>query len=276
MEVPRKVVEGDCVPGEGGAGDCVPGEGTAGSGPDLATPVPTAALNLGARHDVPVLLLSASVGNRKSLERMLEGLGLSVQVAATLRAARTALHAAPHAAALIELPVPGLHLPGDLLAGLPAGHSPPMLTLGMMTLEGTRRIAHPPTPDLLRAAFAPLLPNHALTAAVPEQAQRLLLTDLMAKPGVLGVTLLDGGGESVAQQGEALPPQLGLHLITALEATRSLGGLLYGGKMHTAQLEYEHRTLLLAAHGPHVIACILRDPSTSSLIRYLLRTRLAA
>lgn len=267
MEPHRKAVEGKTVEGRS----------------DRATPDAPAAMhqpsNTGdppnGRHDVPVLLLSASVGNRKLLERMLEGLGLSVQVAATLRAAHSALLAVPHAAALIELPVPGLRTPGDLLAGLPAGHVPLLLTVGVATLEGTPSLAHPPTPDLLRSALAALLPHYPL-AAVPGQAQRLLLTDLMAKPGVLGVTLLDGGGHSIAQQGEALPPQLGLHLIRALETTRSFGGVLHGGEMHTAQLEYEHRTLLLAGHGPHVIACILRDPSTSSLIRYLLRTRLAA
>lgn len=237
--------------------------------PELAdTPAST-------RSDVPVLLLSTTVGNRQSLERMLEGLGLSVQVAATLGAAHLALRSVPYAAALVELPVPGLRIRSDLLAGLPAGHVPPLLTVGVSPLEDTPFLAHPPTPELLAATLAPLIPQHSL-AAIPGQAQRLLLTDLMAKPGVLGVTLLDMSGHSVAQQGEALPAQLGLHLIRAMETARSFGSTLHGGEMHTAQLEYEHRTLLLASHGPHVIACILRNPSTSSLIRYLLRTRLAA
>ncbi|MFB9990741.1 roadblock/LC7 domain-containing protein [Deinococcus oregonensis] len=268
MEAPRKVMDSENVKG---------------SRPDLTTPdsapvlhpCPPLSAAPNARHSVPVLLLSSHVSNRKSLEQMLEGLGLSVQVVTTLWAARTALQAVPHAAALIELPVPELYLLGDLLDGLHPEHVPPVLTLSAAFLEGTHSLAHPPTPDLLREALAPLLP-YASLAAVPGQAERLLLTDLMAKPGVLGVTLLNSSGQSVAQQGESLPPHLGIHLVGALETARSFGSLLHGGEMHTAQLEYEHRTLLLAAHGPHVVACILRDSSTSSLIRYLLRTRLAA
>ncbi|THF70121.1 hypothetical protein E7T06_08695 [Deinococcus sp. Arct2-2] len=271
--------------------------------PDLRDALPTAAPAPSdlALHGAPVLLLSASVGNRASLERMLEGLGLSVRVTATLRAARTALHATPHAAALVNFPISGLQTAEDLLGGLPAGHAPPLLTLGAVAgstvlgdtvlsdavsaasspaFGGSLALIAPVSSEALREALAPLLPNHPLAAlpryAEPGQEQRLLLTDLMAKPGVLGVTLLDASGQSVAQQGETLPPQLGLPLIAALEATQSFGDVLHGGPLHTAQLEYQHRTLLLARHGPHVIACLLRDPSTSSLIRYLLRTRLAA
>lgn len=331
MEAPRKVIDGECLESAAVNGERLGGErlGSASVAAlpscdagfsadlnssadlsfsaDLAPPDLSAVTSIPALRDHPnrpVLLLSAHVGSRTSLERMLEGLGLSVQLATTLRAARAALRSAPHAAALIELPVPGLHLLADLLADLPTGHAPPVLTLGGLTLgelnlggmrlEGTLSVAHPPTPALLRAALAPLLPQSLLAVpcqallsealpcqaplsqALPEQAQRLLLTDLMAKPGILGVTLLDTSGQTVAQQGETLPPHLGRQLILALDTTGSFGGELHGGAMHTAQLEYEHRTLLLARHGLHVIACILRDPSTSSLIRYLLRTRLAA
>ncbi|MDB5045066.1 MAG: hypothetical protein JWQ08_1116 [Deinococcus sp.] len=266
MEAPRKVVEGEHVLGN--------------AQHEAALPDSNVSLNPVTRHDVPVLLLSASVGNRKLLERMLEGLGLSVQVAATVRAARAALHSAPHAAALVDFPVPGMRTAEDLLGGLPPGHAPPLLTLGSTSvghalLEGGVPLSSPVTPDVLREALAPLLPHYSL-APLPGQAQRVLLNDLISKPGMLGVTLLDRRGQSVAQQGEGLPAHLGLRLVQALEATQSLGSVMQGGEMHTAQLEYEHRTLLIAAHGPYVIACILRDPSSSSLIRYLLRTRLAA
>ncbi|UQN07355.1 hypothetical protein [Deinococcus sp. QL22] len=57
--------------------------------------------------------------------------------------------------------------------------------------------------------------------------------------------------------------------VLTLKLIGSLKGVLNGITMHTAHLEYEPLTLLLALHRPHVIARLLCGNRTSSPVSLL-------
>lgn len=218
-----------------------------------------------------VLIVSASVGSAKAAERLVENLGLRARRAASLAGARSALRARPPGAVLLELPLAGFGEPGDL--GLPGGAR--LLAFGTSVPEGVVSLGAALSPGVLRSALAPLLPEPSAPPAL-SSADRRLMRDLLGKPGVLGVTLLTACRQPLGAEGEALPAPLIAPLGALLDASRALGELPQGGPLGSAQLEFEHRTLLIVEHGELLIVCVLRDPSLGSLIRYLLRSRPAA
>ncbi|BDP43086.1 hypothetical protein DAETH_30550 [Deinococcus aetherius] len=218
-----------------------------------------------------VLVVSASVGRGKGAERLVESLGLRARRAVSLAGLRAALRARPAAAVLLELPLAGFGGPGDLL--LPAGTR--LLAFGAEVPAGVASLGPVLTPETLRPALAFLLPGPAAPPP-PSPGNRRLMRDLLGKPGVLGVTLLTAGRQPLGAEGEALPAPLLPPLCALLDAARALGELPQGGPLFSAQLEFEHRTLLIVEHGELLIVCVLRDPSLASLVRYLLRSRPAA
>ncbi|WP_216324726.1 hypothetical protein [Deinococcus aestuarii] len=217
-----------------------------------------------------VLVVSASVGRGKAAERLVEGLGLRARRAASLAGVRAALRARP-AAVLLDLPLAGFGGPGDL-------HLPPgtrLLAFGTEVPGTVSSLGPVLSPETLRSALAPLLPEPSAPPPPPPAARRLM-RDLLGKPGVLGVTLFTGCRQPLGAEGEALPAALLPPLFALLDASHALGELPQGGPLFSAQLEFEHRTLLVALHGDLLIVCVLRDPSLASLVRYLLRSRPAA
>lgn len=218
-----------------------------------------------------VLIVSASVGRGKAAERLVENLGLRARRTASLAGVRAALRGHPPGAVLLEWPLPGFGAPGDLL--LPAGTR--LFAFGAEVPEGVVSLGPALSPETLRAALAPLLPEPSAPPAL-SPGDRRLMRDLLGKPGVLGVTLLTACRQPLGTEGEGLPAPLLAPLCALLDAARALGELPHGGALFSAQLEFEHRTLLIALHGERLIVCVLRDPSLGSLIRYLLRSRPAA
>lgn len=217
-----------------------------------------------------VLIVSESVSGGKAVERLVEHLGLRARRVATLAAARTALRTRRPGAVLLDLPLADFTGPGDL----PLPPQTRLLAFGERVPEGVASLGKAPTPDTLRVALAALLPLVA-TPPQPSTAERRLITDLLGKPGVLGVTLLTPDHQPLGGGGEPVPAALLAPLCGMLEA-RALGDLPQGGPLFSAQLEFEHRTLLAVAHEDLLILCVLRDPSPASLVRYLLRSRAAA
>ncbi len=172
---------------------------------------------------------------------------------------------------LLDLPLAGFGGLGDLC--LPAGTR--LFACGAEVPAGIVSLGPVPSAEGLRAALALLSPAPSAPPAL-SPADRRLLRDLLGKPGVLGVTLLTAGRQPLGAEGEALPAPLLAPLCALLDASRALGELPQGGPLFSAQLEFEHRTLLIALHGELLIVCVLRDPSLGSLVRYLLRSRPAA
>lgn len=218
-----------------------------------------------------LLVVSERAGVRRAAERVLEDLGLRAQAVATLGAAHAALRTGRPAAVLLDLPLSGFTSRADL--PLPQGTR--LLAFGTDLPGDVEACAPDLTVDTLRAALAPLLPQPPCPPPAP-QVHRELMADLLARPGVLGVTLLTPGGEVLGAEGEALAPPLVAALYGTLETAHALGDLPQGGALFSAQLEFERRTLLIVACGELLILCALRDPSLTSLIRYLLRARSAA
>lgn len=218
-----------------------------------------------------MLIISESAGGGRTAERLVEHLGLRARRVATLTAARSALRSRRPGAVLLDLPVAGFAGPDDL----PLPRDTRLFAFGEEVPEGVTSLGTAPSPDTLRVALASLLPPPSTSPPLPSPAERGLMADLLGKPGVLGVTLLAPDRRPLGSEGETLSPALLAPLCGLLDA-RALGELPHGGALFSAQLEFEHRTLLIVAHGGHLIVCVLRDPSLASLVRYLLRSRPAA
>lgn len=224
----------------------------------------------GAVRGGDVLIVSESTGGGKAVERLVEHLGLRARLVPSLAAARTALRTRRPGAVLLDLPLSDFTGPGDL----PLPPQTRLLAFGERVPEGVACLGKAPTPDTLRVALAALLPL-ASAAPQPSTAERRLIADLLGKPGVLGVTLLTPDRQPLGSGGETVPAALLVPLCALLEAQAG-AELPQGGPLFSAQLEFEHRTLLIVAHGDLLIVSVLRDPSPASLVRYLLRSRPAA
>lgn len=124
----------------------------------------------------------------------------------------------------------------------------------------------------------PLVTDHpAGPAAAPPRPARLdhvaLLGQLAQKPGVLGAAAYDLGGAPRGAAGQALPEQVGHYARFYLATAAVLGTHAAAGPLATVQLEYEGRSLLLAKEGDTLIVCLLKDASSASVVKYLLRAQ---
>ena len=249
-----------------------------------------------------VLIAMAQLSARKSLERMLEGLNLGLR----FRSVSSAAQAQQEAQSIRpDLVLSSLDLPD--LTGLELCRSLSDAALTVVLLGDVR---HPDAQAagaagilglpleqgelsaLIQTLFArPSGAQHQL-ADVPTLAQ-VLIRKLLERPGVIAISAYGQGGDLVEEAGESLPPELGRRARTYLKAARwlnrseatvqlpvvrtsSVPAPDLPGKalatLCTIQVEYGSRCLLLFEQPGGVIACLLRDSASASLMKYWLRS----
>ncbi|WP_293913105.1 response regulator [Deinococcus sp.] len=108
---------------------------------------------------------------------------------------------------------------------------------------------------------------------------QVLIRKLLERPGVIAISAYNQGGELVEEAGQPLPPELGRRARTYLSAARwlnkseaTLAPVPSPAALCTIQVEYGARTLLLFEQPSGVIACLLRDSASASLMKYWLRS----
>ncbi len=269
---------------QGYAGRDGPSNGGHGAPPPLPGPVV-----------IDLLVIEPSVSVRKTLERLLESAGYTMRGVTRMADALGQASRQRPDLVLSEVTLPdggGLELCQQFsVAGLP------VLLMSTLPNDRLRRdsleagalelLSKPFTEDLLlrRLAYHLKLPT---PARPPPPGSPTLLNSLMTRPGILGVTLLNGAGELLEQVGQpiadplyrAFLPQLrsgGLTAATAawLDDGEAQGRPVQGPPLQCAQLEYPDHCLLLfrlPAHPPGILICLIQNSSYASLIKYYLRS----
>lgn len=120
----------------------------------------------------------------------------------------------------------------------------------------------------------PLVTEQAAQTSRPARLDHAaLLGQLAQKPGVLGAAAYDLSGAARGSAGQALPEQVGQYARFYLATADVLGTHAATGPLTSLQLEYEGRSLLLAKEGDTLIVCLLKDASSASVVKYLLRAQ---
>jgi CheY-like chemotaxis protein len=236
-----------------------------------------------------VLIVEAQLSARKALERMLEGLNLGLRfrsVSSAAQAQQEAQSARPDLI-LSSLSLPdqtGLELCRSLshealkvvlLGDVPWDEAQAAGAAGLLGLP----LEQGELSSLLDTLFTAPSRSAGAGRPTPTLAQVLLLK-LLERPGVLAISAYGPGGELVEEAGEALPPGLGARARRHLESARWLnqsestqpGEQTAAAPLCTIQVEYGQRCLLLFEQPSGVIACLLRDSASASLMKYWLRS----
>ncbi|MFC4452214.1 hypothetical protein [Deinococcus sonorensis] len=233
-----------------------------------------------------VLVVGAHLSVRKALERLLEPYGVGVQGAAGGADALRVLTRQPDLLVLLDPQVQdadGAPLCRRLIR---EGRQVLLLMPDQQAPSGAC-----PEQGALDVLRMPLEPQRVLDTLtrhlqLDQQAPRLeplqpsaLLARLLhggaPRPGLLGAWLLSPAGPVLEALGEGLTPDL---LVTLNRMARDLGQTVQAqdGAPRSLVLEYSQRCVLLVPepdwHGP-LLACLLKDASYASLIRYWLQAK---
>lgn len=239
-----------------------------------------------------VLVVEAQIGVRKALERLLEGLGLrSRSVGSGAQAERESRDWRP------DLVIAGLSLPdqsGVELCRKLRQAALPVVLLGDIGGNDARAAGAAGTLQLPLEAFELSTLIHALLGTqsqVAPTAGQLYVEKLLERPGVLAVTFYDAQGEPLhsASAGIRLPEGLGRRARTSLSDAHWLAqsqsgaphdalpplrgaGLATRPLLGVIQVEYGERCLLLFEQPGGIVACLLRESASASLMKYWLRS----
>ena len=124
-------------------------------------------------------------------------------------------------------------------------------------------------------------------------AGQLYVEKLLERPGVLAVTFYDAQGGPLHSAGIRLPEGLGRRARTSLSdahwlaqsqssgphdcpAAAAWSGAGAPGRSGVIQVEYGERCLLLFEQPGGIVACLLRESASASLMKYWLRSFVAA
>ncbi len=234
-------------------------------------------------------MVEPQLGARKALERSLEGLGLrSRSVLSAAQAQRETQHWRPDLV-LINVTLPdhsGLELcralqqsSGGTLRVVLLGEIEPAAACAAGA-SGTLRL------PLELAELTQLLQTFFdLKRPAGRPADRLaLLEQLRERPGVIAITTYNTQGEVQQSVGTPLPEGLGQRAGRYLASARWVadsaetsvpalrGEGLAARSLGVIQVEYGERCLLMFEHTGGLTACLLRDSSSASLMKFWLRS----
>lgn len=236
-----------------------------------------------------VLVVEAQIGIRKALERLLEGLGLRFRsVGSGVQAERESREWRP------DLVIAGLTLPdqsGLELCRKLRRDSLPVVLLGDIGWNDAQAAGAAGTLRLPLEAFELSKLIHSLLgtrAQVAPPPDLLFAEKLMERSGVLAVSCYDAQGAPQHSVGLRLPEGLGQRARTFLADAHWLAEgqgtaphvsmpPLHGAGLATKplgviQVEYGERCLLLFERPGGIVACLLRDSASASLMKYWLRS----
>lgn len=239
-----------------------------------------------------VLVVEAQIGVRKALERLLEGLGLRFRsVSSGVQAERESRERRP------DLVIAGLALPDqsglELCRKLRQDALPVVLLgdIGWNDAQAAGAAGILPLP-LEAPELSKLI--HSLfgtQSQVAPPAGQVYAEKLLERPGVLAVTCYDAQGGLLHSAGLRLPEGLGRRAGTSLSDAHWLaegqGTVLQGTlpplrgaglatrPLGVIQVEYGERCLLLFERPGGIVACLLRDSTSASLMKYWLRSSIS-
>ena len=236
-----------------------------------------------------VLVVEAQIGVRKALERLLEGLGLRFRsVGSGAQAERESRDWRP------DLVIAGLSLPDQ--SGLELCRkfhqaALPVVLLGDIDPDDAQAAGAAGTLQLPLEAFELSTLIHSLfgtQSQVAPTAGQLYVEKLLERPGVLAVTFYDAQGAPLHSAGIRLPEGLGRRARTSLSDAHWLaqsqssgphdalpplrGAGLATRPLGVIQVEYGERCLLLFEQPGGIVACLLRESASASLMKYWLRS----
>ena len=234
-------------------------------------------------------MVEPQLGTRKALERSLEGLGLrSRSVISGAQAQRETQHWRPDLI-LINVTLPdqsGLELCRALQQS--PGGALRVVLLGEVETAAAHAAGASGTLNLpldlgelshLLQTFFDIKRPEALPAN-----HLALLEQLLKRPGVIAITTYTPQGDVQHTVGPPLPEDLGQQAGRYLASARWLadsseasvpalrGEGLAARSLGVIQVEYGERCLLMFEHTGGLTACLLRDSSSASLMKFWLRS----
>ncbi|WP_420594958.1 response regulator [Deinococcus sp.] len=226
-----------------------------------------------------ILVVEAQLGVRKALERQLEHLGLRSRSAVSAAQALREVDSLRPDLVLISSNLPdqsGLELCRALCPDLR------VVLLGEVNRNAGQQagawavLALPIEPLQLWQMVSTLLEDDALPAPLARPTgetatPNTLAQQLLARPGVLAVSVYDSAGMCLARVGMPLPRHLGQRTRTYFNSARWLANPPASEPICSIQVDYGGRCLLLIEQPGQIIACLLRDSASASVVKYGLR-----
>ena len=221
-----------------------------------------------------VLIVEEQLGVRKALERLLESIGVRFQSVSSAAQAQREVQAQRPDLILSSLTLPDQ---GGLELCRALSDDCKVVLLGVVDTAAAQAVGavgtlHLPVEraelqTLLRSLFGPMLLAADPAALTPLQAR---IQQVLARPGMLALSAYDASGQVLCEFGERLPGTLGQQAITTFE---ELHWLSDGSPLPcTMQIECGARCLLLVKETGLLLACLLRDSASASVMKYWLST----